>query len=147
MDKKSSDKCTKKITQLLLSCGGVLVAIMVVATSVFIFKGCSSQKYGYSLVNDTIKTGAIHLVKFTPNDSAKLVKDGIHFIPAKDFHQHVDSLNKILLTNQKNLYERQGDLVADIRQETNNNLDKMSAWLAFWITVLGFIGVACPIAY
>ncbi len=124
-----------------------LIAVMTVATCIFITKGCHSEKYAHNLVNDTINTGELQLVKITPKEKEMLISDDLCFIPAHAFKEHVDSLNRILLKNQKNLYDRQADLVADIRQETNNNLDKISAWLAFWITVLGFVGIACPVAY
>lgn len=35
-------------------------------------------------------------------------------------------------------------LVADIRQETNNNLDKSNAWLSFWLAIMAIVGVIIP---
>ena len=40
---------------------------------------------------------------------------------------------------------QQSDLIADLRQETNSNIDKMNAWLGFWIAVLAVLCAIIPI--
>lgn len=59
----------------------------------------------------------------------------------------IDSMAVIINTLQKDIITRQEHLINDIRQETNNNLDKMSAWLSFWIAVLALLGVFVPFAF
>lgn len=44
-----------------------------------------------------------------------------------------------------NTEQRQIDLIADVRQETNNSLEKNNAWLAFWITVMTLVGTLLPL--
>lgn len=42
--------------------------------------------------------------------------------------------------------ERQhSNLIADLRQETNSNIDKMNAWLGFWIAILAVLCAIIPI--
>ena len=41
--------------------------------------------------------------------------------------------------------KQQSDLIADLRQETNSNIDKMNAWLGFWIAVLAVLCAIIPI--
>lgn len=55
--------------------------------------------------------------------------------------EKLDSINGIQLI----IVERQADLINDIRQETNNNIDKLNLWLAFAIGILGLGGVVFPI--
>lgn len=60
--------------------------------------------------------------------------------------RHTDSVMGILRNNQMVLIQRQADLINDIRQETNNIIDKFNAWLAFWLAVMALLGVVVPIA-
>lgn len=144
---KSDNFCTELFYKYLKWSAPILIAVMTVATFVFIGKGCSSEKFSTKLDSDSINVGVMQVVTFTPKANEKYIYDSTSFIHTKAFKAHVDSLNTLLFSNQKDLRERQTELIADIRQETNNNIDKMSAWLAFWITVLGFVGIACPVAY
>lgn len=47
--------------------------------------------------------------------------------------------------NHKYLTERYNELVNDMRQETNNNLNKLNSWFSFWIGILALFGVLAPI--
>lgn len=51
-----------------------------------------------------------------------------------------------LWNNQKYIYSQQDNLLADVRQETNNLIDKVTSELNFWVAVLAFLGVLVPIA-
>lgn len=48
--------------------------------------------------------------------------------------------------SQKLLYLRQDQLTDEIRQETNNMINKMNGWLGFWMGVMAILGVFVPIA-
>lgn len=48
--------------------------------------------------------------------------------------------------SQKQLLMRQDQLIDDMRQETNNIINKMNAWLGFWMGVMAILGVFVPIA-
>lgn len=55
---------------------------------------------------------------------------------------------KILQTicdNHKYLIYRHNELLSDVRQETNNNLNKLNSWFSFWIGMLAVFGVLAPI--
>lgn len=62
----------------------------------------------------------------------------------------VDSLNRIdiilLKERVKTLERLNGNLVDDIRQETNNNINILNGWLSFWIGLLALVGVFLPMA-
>lgn len=52
----------------------------------------------------------------------------------------------IIWKNQKVLNSRYDNMLADLRQESNNAIEKVSAELNFWVAVLAFLGVLVPIA-
>lgn len=64
----------------------------------------------------------------------------------KRFIQKKDSILSYVVANQLTIMKRQDDLINDIRQETNNNLDKINSMLTFWIGMLSLLGVFIPIA-
>lgn len=49
-----------------------------------------------------------------------------------------------VLANQKFIIRQQNELLLDIRQETNNNIDKITLWLSFWIALIAALGVLIP---
>lgn len=51
-----------------------------------------------------------------------------------------------LWKNQKYLYSQRDNLLADVRQETNNSIEKITSELNFWVAILAFLGVLVPIA-
>lgn len=53
---------------------------------------------------------------------------------------------EIMWENQKVLNSRYDNILADIRQESNNTIEKVTAELNFWVAVLAFLGVLVPIA-
>lgn len=60
---------------------------------------------------------------------------------------YVHRIDRVLQTveqNQKQIVGRQDDLIADLRQETNNNIEKTTAWATLWITVMAFVGTLIP---
>lgn len=62
-------------------------------------------------------------------------------------NQKVIGDNELLLQSRTDSLARENKrLNDDIRQETNNIVNKMNAWLAFWIAALAFVGVIIPIA-
>ncbi len=124
----------------------ILVIVMAVASYVFISLSCKDTSINSNCSDkETLQTIKIQLEENSNDNSTGQAT--IKVVPIKEVQLLLDSVNNKILQNQEIISDRQADLINDIRQETNNNLDKHSAWLAFWITVLGFIGVACPIAY
>ena len=57
----------------------------------------------------------------------------------------LDSSLNILRRNQLMLFDRQVDLINDVRQETNNMIDKLNLWLTFAIGMFSIIGVFLPL--
>lgn len=51
-----------------------------------------------------------------------------------------------LWKNQKYIYSQQDNLLADVRQEANNSIEKITSELNFWVAILAFLGVLVPIA-
>lgn len=47
---------------------------------------------------------------------------------------------------QKTLIARQDRMVDDLRQETNNTINKVNGWLSFWMGIMAILGVFVPIA-
>lgn len=92
-----------------------------------------------SFVTDTIR------IVYEYADKADITKEKSIHIFDKQQAERLDSLYNMYMENQNYIIENQKDLVNDIRQETNNNLDKMAAWLSFWIAVMALIGTLLPI--
>lgn len=59
------------------------------------------------------------------------------------FEKRLDSLQ----ASYSMIKDTQERVINDIRQETNNNLDKISAWLSFWVAILALLGVFVPFAF
>lgn len=51
-----------------------------------------------------------------------------------------------ILKSQELVLNRQDVLVDDVRQETNNIINKMNGWLGFWIGIVALVGVFVPVA-
>lgn len=51
-----------------------------------------------------------------------------------------------ILKSQELVLDRQDVLVDDVRQETNNLINKMNGWLGFWIGIVALVGVFVPVA-
>lgn len=64
--------------------------------------------------------------------------------PAADSIENNPEIMHKLLKNQKAIIEQQKELILDIRQETNNNIDKITLWLSFWIGIIALFGVCAP---
>ena len=78
------------------------------------------------------------------SEEVKASKDKAILIDAAQAAK-LDSALNTMAANQTYILKRQDDLVNDIRQETNNNLDKFAAWLSFWIAVMALVGTLLPI--
>lgn len=59
---------------------------------------------------------------------------------------NLDSIVEIVRCNQILLLTQQENLVNDIRQETNNIIDKANLWLSFSMGLMSLVGVFIPIA-
>lgn len=57
---------------------------------------------------------------------------------------NLDSLVKIVNDNQEWIIRRQETLVNDIRQETNNTIDKLTLWAGIGIGLVGLLGCLIP---
>lgn len=126
-----------------------IVALMAGATGLFIAKEWSKDDRCVIPYYRTIAipVGYFRVADLSNKEKAALLNNKESFVASSDVLHHLDSLYRNVIIKQEDILVRQADLVNDIRQETNNNLDKHSAWLAFWIAVLAFVGVVCPIAY
>ena len=118
---------------------------MAVASYVFISLSNDNSGESDSANKERFQTIKIQLAQNSNDKSTGSTT--IKMVSIKEVELLLDSINSKILQNQENITLRQTDLLNDIRQETNNNLDKHSAWLAFWITVLGFVGVVSPLGY
>lgn len=57
----------------------------------------------------------------------------------------IDSICQLNERLHSEVLRNQDRLINDIRQETNNNIDKVSAWLALWIGIISVVMVFLPI--
>lgn len=89
----------------------------------------------------------ITAVKGKPNSNGKNTKADVQ-TTQNDASKYLVPLSEVLKVReaQKQLLIRQNQLVDDIRQETNNIINKMNGWLGFWMGVMAILGVFVPIA-
>lgn len=85
------------------------------------------------------------------NDSTRIVsypyfEDIDEQLKNNTFQRGDSGMIEELWKNQKYLYSQNDNLLADVRQETNNAIEKLTAELNFWIAILAFLGVLVPIA-
>lgn len=81
------------------------------------------------------------------------VKNRLDSITANDILDSIVITNRLsrqqidlFVRNQQLLLHRQDTLADDLRQESNNLINKTNGWLAFWITVMTITGVIIPLA-
>ncbi len=72
-------------------------------------------------------------------------KHVFHELNICDSCSEYDSIISAVVANQLTIIKRQDDLINDIRQETNNNLDKTSSLISFWIGIIALLGVFVPL--
>ncbi|MCM1370271.1 MAG: hypothetical protein NC204_07880 [Candidatus Amulumruptor caecigallinarius] len=58
----------------------------------------------------------------------------------------LSDITRKLSDNQRAIAEQQHEVISDIRQETNNDINRVSGWMGFWIAVLALLGVILPAA-
>lgn len=56
-----------------------------------------------------------------------------------------DSAIAAIYASQITIVESQDTLINDLRQETNNNIDKINALISFWVGIMGLLGVFVPL--
>lgn len=56
-----------------------------------------------------------------------------------------DSAIAAIYASQITIVESQDNLINDLRQETNNNIDKINALISFWVGIMGLLGVFVPL--
>lgn len=117
----------------------------------------STERMYYLLVNDTVVDHSIVrnmpvtkiIQSFDSIQKANyvfanhtMVKDSNESII--DYSKLIQSLNSLQIEHL-DLSRKYETLINDVRQETNNNLDKLNTWLSFWIGILAVFGVLAPI--
>lgn len=81
--------------------------------------------------------------------SEEVISDSVlSKITKKEAGKYLIPLSEVskIRESQKLIIRRQDQLIDDIRQETNNIINKMNGWLGFWVSGLGILGVFVPIA-
>lgn len=59
----------------------------------------------------------------------------------------LDSAILVMKTWNENCDEKFLHGLADLRQETNNVIDKQNAWLSFWMAILALVGALFPLVF
>lgn len=127
------------------SCGFVFYHTCVLHTS---HKDCDHQWMALrdSIYSDAIHTDTIFKTQITqthiignahPDKQLDSLKSK-YLISYKDF--------ELIKNAQKGLIVRQDKLADDLRQESNNLINKTNGWLGFWIGIMSILGVFVPIA-
>ena len=88
-----------------------------------------------------------HVVDTTKNLGVFLLKNNNGTVDTLR-NSSILSKNEVdrIINGQKIVMERQDAMVQDMRQESNNLINKMNGWLAFWLGIMAVIGVFVPVA-
>lgn len=102
--------------------------------------------YSQIVPTDSILSTII-AVKAPQNSKAKETKPSSN-VTRKEVEKYLIPLSEVLKIkeSQKLLLIRQDQLIDDMRQETNNIINKMNGWLGFWMGAMAILGVFVPIA-
>lgn len=139
----------------------VMALIVLGSLGMFVIAGIHESKYfksheerlelENSLYSEVIPADSIlcqiTAVKGKPNSNGKNTKTDVQ-TTQNDASKYLVPLSEVLKVReaQKQLLIRQNQLIDDIRQETNNIINKMNGWLGFWMGVMAILGVFVPIA-
>lgn len=134
----------------------VIVTGFIVGAGIYMFIATRDYEAKYAKFEDRwiIQRNAIYstaipsdsvLTKVIPVRDSIRAKGNSSQIEVSDYLVPVSEISKIQKT-QKILLMRQDQLTDDIRQETNNIINKMNGWLGFWMAVMAILGVFVPIA-
>jgi hypothetical protein len=140
---KTEMKAILTITALVYAC----IMVFVLAETVDMYKAVSHDVTDNSAWDSLYMQRDAHLqVELLHKD----LRNGDGAIQSQTWlkpidQRRIDSVFQIVKENQNVIVRKQDDLIDSIRQETNNNLDKLNLWLTFWIGVISFFGVVFPI--
>lgn len=139
----------------------VMALIVLGSLGMFVIAGIHESKYfksheerlelENSLYSEVIPADSIlcqiTAVKGKSNSNGKNTKADVQ-TTQNDASKYLVPLSEVLKVReaQKQLLIRQNQLVDDIRQETNNIINKTNGWLGFWMGVMAILGVFVPIA-
>lgn len=140
----------------------IVVAFLVCWSGWMFIESCKSN-LGYKeyhdkwmSTRDSLYSNLIHpdsvLIGLTPIKNPQISKEnnpnGENKENNVDVEKYLISKSDVtrIQESQRLLFMRQDQLTDDIRQETNNMINKMNGWLGFWMGVMAILGVFVPIA-
>lgn len=141
----------------------VIVMLLIVAScGLMFFKACRYEAKYSNLYDEWRKKQELIYSEVIPKDSVlseiiaidenqrpkgENTKADVQ-ITKKEVGKYLIPLSEVLKIreSQKLLFVRQDQLTDDIRQETNNIINKTNGWLGFWMGVMAILGVFVPIA-
>lgn len=143
--------------------GVMVVILLIIGSSMWMFfEACRYETKYFNLQDEWMKKRDSMCLEVVPTDSVLsniiLAKEKQEFegkenkidslTTKKEVDKYLIPLSDILKVreSQKLLIMRQDQLIDDVRQETNNIINKMNGWLGFWMGVMAILGVFVPIA-
>lgn len=143
--------------------GVMVVILLIIGSSMWMFfEACRYETKYFNLQDEWMKKRDSMYLEVVPTDSVLsniiLAKEKQEFegkenkidslTTKKEVDKYLIPLSDILKVreSQKLLIMRQDQLIDDVRQETNNIINKMNGWLGFWMGVMAILGVFVPIA-
>ena len=132
----SAEKRRYNLTLTWIHLGVIVISTLVILALII---GCC-RMFGYSIENERMMSESIlHRDSLI---SARL---------SKPVSIELDTLGRPLANSGqiisliKEVEERQSEYFSDLRQESNNIINKFNAWLGFWIAILTIFGAVIPI--
>lgn len=131
--------------------GTIIIAIFGCLLFFLLMWMCFSQMHQFGKtatrnVSNGVIPETIHITLPSSSDSMTIAKIGSEITL---FNAKMDSA--ILLINTWNMrcdeHERLQHGLNDLRQETNNVIDKQNGWLSFWIGILAIVGALIPFIF
>lgn len=143
--------------------GVMVVILLIIGSSMWMFfEACRYETKYFNIQDEWMKKRDSMYLEVVPTDSVLsniiLANEKQEFegkenkidslTTKKEVDKYLIPLSDILKVreSQKLLIMRQDQLIDDVRQETNNIINKMNGWLGFWMGVMAILGVFVPIA-
>lgn len=136
--KKFDDFCKENGSAIVLIFGCLLFG--------FLMFMCIFQMFQFGKIEDrnVSKDVIPEIVYITLPSSADSITNAKMNSEIKLFNAKMDSTITLINTWNKNHNERLLCGLNDLRQETNNIIDKQNGWLSFWIGILAIVGALIP---
>lgn len=120
---------------MLIATSAMIMIVLIVSAVAMFHKGCIAED------SQMVRQDALDSVKKEFLSTYGLKE--LHCPDSLSANAQIDVI-KTMQAHIEMVEDRQKDIVSDLRQETNNVINKVNGWLGFWIALLALFGGILP---